>query len=289
MILVAGGDSDPNILCLLDDLKSRGENYYALLVGADSHPKVHWEIRKDRLMVNGRMLQPTAAFIRNDVFTNMADERPESAYRAYTWFGTIMGWIAAHPAVRSFNRRMSGNLHKPQVLRMAIEAGLAVPDTLITNDLAYLDKQKRELVIKPVNGGDYCQPLKPLLKDTPRKRGRAAAPAIVQDRLVPPEVRIYRIGNRFLSYSIISEQLDYRMSDDTRVEPLSKAPRGLVRGLRKLTTKLGLTFSAADFKTCPKSGRLLFLEVNSGPMFAAVNASDGGRLNAATISYLSRD
>jgi hypothetical protein len=60
-------------------------------------------------------------------------------------------------------------------------------------------------------------------------------------------------------------------------------------GRRTLTTKLGLTFSAADFKTCPRTGRFMFVEVNSGPMFAAFNASDGGRLNAATISCLTGD
>lgn len=286
MILVAGGDTDPNILCLLDDLRSRRVRHHALLVGANSHPAVRWDLGNDRLIVNGKVLKPTAAFIRSDVFTNLSDERPESAYRAYAWFGTIMGWIAAHPRIRSFNQRISGNLYKPQVLQMAFEAGLEIPHTLVTNDLAYLEQQNCELVIKPVNGGDYCQPLKPLLQSTPRKSGRAASPAIVQNRLVQPEVRVYRIGSRFLSYSIISDQLDYRMSNATRVEPLAKVPPGLVGGLRTLTNQLGLTFSAADFKTCPKTGRFLFLEVNSGPMFAAFNQADGGRLNAATISYL---
>lgn len=43
---------------------------------------------------------------------------------------------------------------------------------------------------------------------------------------------------------------------------------------------------AADFKACPRTGRLLFLEVNSGPMFSAFDAAGHGCLTAAMADWL---
>ena len=96
-----------------------------------------------------------------------------------------------------------------------------------------------------------------------------------------PKVKRMRSRNSLIFQIFLSVSINLFM-----VGSLAKAPLGLVGGLRTLTTKLGLTFSAADFKTCPKTERFLFLEVNSGPMFAAFNAADEGRLNAAIIGYL---
>jgi D-alanine-D-alanine ligase-like ATP-grasp enzyme len=42
-----------------------------------------------------------------------------------------------------------------------------------------------------------------------------------------------------------------------------------------------------DFKTDPGTGRLLFLEVNTGPMFAAFNHASNGKLCDAMIEQLS--
>ena len=51
---------------------------------------------------------------------------------------------------------------------------------------------KEERVLKPVNGGGYCEPLADVLERTRVKDGRVAAPAIVQHRLTPPEVSMIR-------------------------------------------------------------------------------------------------
>jgi hypothetical protein len=50
---------------------------------------------------------------------------------------------------------------------------------------------------------------------------------------------------------------------------------------------LRLDFGAADFKTCPKTGRFLFLEVNSSPMFAAFDAASDGAVSRAIAESLS--
>jgi D-alanine-D-alanine ligase-like ATP-grasp enzyme len=51
-------------------------------------------------------------------------------------------------------------------------------------------------------------------------------------------------------------------------------------------TRLGLDFGAADFKTDPDTGELIFLELNTSPMFAKFDLVSGGQLTAAIIQEL---
>ena len=117
------------------------------------------------------------------------------------------------------------------------------------------------------------------------KDGRTAAPAIVQQRLVPPELRLYVVGDRYFAFNVISPELDYRSTQNCRVEP-TEVPSALIAGFGALLARLGLDFAAADFKTCPDTGELLFLEVNNGPMFAAFDLATSGELCLAMIQTL---
>ncbi|HEX6099308.1 MAG TPA: hypothetical protein VF432_23540 [Thermoanaerobaculia bacterium] len=253
-----------------------------LLVGASAHPVLHWDLDTDALTVDGRPLAPRALFLRHDVFTNLQDGRPDSASRAYSWFTTLLAWAAAHPRVRLLNREHTAFVLKPQQLLAARDAGLAIPSTLVSNDAAALDALADDRIVKPVAGGDFTVPLAPVLAKAPRRGGAFAAPAIVQQRLVPPELRVYRIGERFVSFHVIADALDYRTVSNARVERV-RNDRRLVAGLRRLTDALRLDFGAADFKKDPASGRMLFLEVNSSPMFAAFDAASDGAISRAIV------
>jgi hypothetical protein len=82
-----------------------------------------------------------------------------------------------------------------------------------------------------------------------------------------------------------SEALDYRT--DPRVEVAAvPAPAALTAPLGRLMDGLGLDFGAADFKTCPETGRFLFLEVNSAPMFAGFDRVAAGALCDAIWDWL---
>lgn len=289
LILVAGGDQDPNLRALATTLETRGRNLLFLQVGASRHPWIHWHLDSDRLLLDGHEIRPRAAFLRYDVFSHQADGRRESAHRASAWYTAVAAWGAAHPEVRCLNRAgRFGEAQKPSVLYFAREAGLAVPDTLVSNHVAgFADfRPGHPKIAKPINGGGHCQRLDEALRDTEQRDGVAAAPAIVQPELVQPEYRVYRIGDAFLGFAVVSDELDYRVTQDCRVEVWDDVPAELVDGLRRLTDRLGLDFAAADFKTCPETGRLLFLEVNTGPMFAAFDRASDGAVTAAIASYL---
>lgn len=287
-VVVAGGDRDPNLRALLGRLEERGVEAIPILVGGSAaSPRLVWDVVEDRLELDGAVLDPVGVFVRHDVFTHLADRRPASSFRAMAWYAAVMGWARGRPGVSLFNRRLPGELLKPQQLRLAHELGMAIPATWVTNDMAWLGEHGtgRELVTKPVAGGDHCRELGPLLARTPQESGAAAAPALVQERLVAPDVRVYRVGERLLSFHIVSDVLDYRTSPRTRVEE-TEVPEEILRQVRALTDAVGLDFAAVDLKASPDTGELVFLEVNTGPMFAAFDGACDGRLCGAMIDFL---
>ncbi|HEY0051677.1 MAG TPA: hypothetical protein VGB68_20435, partial [Pyrinomonadaceae bacterium] len=209
--------------------------------------------------------------------------------RALAWHTTLGGWLGAHSEIRMFNRRNSRYVtNKPLVLNLARSFGLKIPDTVITNDFSYLAgfEKKRRLVVKPVNGGGYCQSFEEVRKRTELKQETAAAPAIVQNRLVAPEIRVYAVGKNHFAFKITSEELDYRAAQKCEIEYLENFSDKLTVGLEKLLDALGLDFAAADFKTCPESGELVFLEVNTSPMFTVFDSASKGSLSDSMIKFL---
>jgi glutathione synthase/RimK-type ligase-like ATP-grasp enzyme len=291
-LLVAGGDADPNLRSLLRRARERGLPVLELLAGADRTPALTWDVQADTLVVDGAEVRPAAGFMRYDVFHAMADRRAAVGFRAQAWYATLHGWLLAHRGVRMVNRGYAGQVSKPYMLSVAAACGLRIPRTLITNDLDALEgiPGAGEMIAKPVPGGGYTQRVGELLRDTERREGRAAAPAIVQQRLVAPEVRIYGVGGRFIPFRVISDQLDYRADDATRVEPLPLEGIGprLVGALSRLMERLGMEYGGADFKTDAATGELVFLEINSGPMFAAFDRASGGAVSDALLDWLTR-
>jgi hypothetical protein len=286
-LLIVGGDADPNITALLSAADRGGVSYQKLLVGKSSHPSLTWDVAADTLMLDGEPLECDAAFVRYDVFTALHDRQASSQYRALAWHTAVTGWLAAHPEIFIFNRRNLNQVtNKPLVLKLAQECGLAIPQTLITNDRERLASfLSDDSVVKPINGGGYCEPLAEVLERTPVKDGRVAAPAIVQQRLVPPEIRIYAIGSRYFAFNVISPELDYRSTQNCRVES-TEVPAKLAQRFGALLERLGLDFAAADFKTCPDTGELRFLEVNTGPMFVAFDRATNGELCDTMVETL---
>ena len=290
-ILVTGRDADPNLASLLAGLQNRGVTYETLLVGANTYPYVTWDVSTDVLSINGEGCHPRAIFIRHDMLTNPTAQQSGLGQRAASWFTTIMGWALAHPMVRILNRACGQHItNKLQVLIMARQVGLAIPSTRITNDAEFLTHEVKahELVVKPVNGGDYTRKLATVLRRAPVKEGSLASPAIVQEMLMSPEVRVYRINGRAFPYKLVSNALDYRSTSDCEVTSLevSDLPVGLIDKLALLMDLLQIDFGAADFKSSPQTGELKFLEMNKDPLFAAFDRVSNGRLSDAIIDFL---
>jgi hypothetical protein len=298
VLLIAGGEADFNVDSIVARMRERGLDGEVLRVGAGSNPGITWDFQRDRLTLDGREIHPRGVFLRYDVFSVLADRRPATQLRSQAWYITLHGWLLAHPGIRMMNRRYRGETNKAFMLDLARRTGLPIPFTLITNELDELERRAGEIgpmIAKPVPGGGYAQKVEDLLDKTERRDGRSAAPAFVQRRLVPPEVRVYGVGagdrRRFVAFRVESSELDYRVDDASRVVhlPIGEVDAASVAGLGRLMDALEMDYGAADFKADAETGELRFLEVNSGPMFSAFDAASGHAVSDAILDWLSAE
>ena len=278
--LIAGGATDPNLTALIAAFGRRGAAVQPVLVGAEV-PALAWQPIGGELVIDGVARTPRAMFLRHDVFGAGAE-------RAMAWTAALVGWLLAHPDVRTLNRGMWSSVNsKPAALVLAHQLGLSPPATLVTNDraaaLAFLDG--RDKIAKPVAGGDLARPLDDAIAMASRRDGPFAAPAILQERLVPPEIRVYVIGDATFAFEVKSRHLDYRAANDAQVVALDAVPGGIAGPMVQLARAMQLEFCAADFKTAA-DGSLRFLEVNTSPMFARFDQASGGRLCDALAAWL---
>ncbi len=285
-LLVAGGGLDPNLARLIE-IAERGQVPLCdIRHGQADSSAFSWHLNQGQPTLESQRLSATGAFIRFDVFGNMANANSGASQRASGWYQTLYGWLLSQRQIRLLNRdQVPAVGNKPAMLLEAHRLGLLVPDTWITNEAQQLATYSAgSAIAKPVAGGDFCYSLEEL-KSIPFRDGCAAMPAIVQNRLVAPEVRIYVVGDHEFAFEVRSQHLDYRVKQDAEVIPLATVPPE-VEPLRKLMADLQMDFGAADFKTDPDTQHLVFLELNSSPMFVRFDQTVEGKLCEAMIQTL---
>jgi glutathione synthase/RimK-type ligase-like ATP-grasp enzyme len=287
LLLIAGGLLDPNLQALTEAADALGAPWLDGRVPAGSSPPFHWDLslgERAPLPWGGNQV-PTGAFVRHDVFAAMADTRPAVSQRALGWSTCWQGWLLAHPQVRVFNADMSVVAHnKPAALMRARACGLRTPDTWVSNDVALLKARlDQPAIAKPVAGGGYCHTLEEAVADV--HAAYSAMPALIQPRLVAPELRVFVVGQQPMAFEVSSPSLDYRALQDAEVEPVP-VPEPEAQALLALMRELRMDFGAADFKTDPATGALVFLELNTSPMFARFDAACGGVLAACMVQHL---
>ena len=274
MILVAGGQLDPNMGALLRRILARGVAFRDLLVGPTLKPVLMLDL-DGRFELDGEAIEPSACFVRHDVFLSQKTGDPSDERAALNWYYAIRGWALSRPDVRLLNRGWKGaDAVKIEALVRAREAGLAVPETVVSN--ASEAGPAAGGIRKPVAGGALTQWLLPT--------DRLDYPHFLQPGLRRPELRIYRVGGNCFAFEIESPDLDYRERQDVRLAS-AEVPASLGTPLVTLCDRMGLDFAAADFMR-GDDGEWRFLEVNSQPMFAAFDKVVSGRLSDAIIDWL---
>jgi hypothetical protein len=291
-LLIAGGAGDPCLRLLAKCCSHRGVPYMELFHQGDREPSVGFDLRNGDWWIDGQSADIRAAFIRMDVFSAASLEDIETLPKSAGWFAWTLGVVSMFPDLRMFNRSMKSTAGlKLTDLMVARECGLAIPETLISNDaekIVRFSQQHDGAVAKPVNGGGYCKPLAEVFRVELAREGIMPIPAFIQEKLSYPEFRVYRIGKRFMAFKIESSRLDYRISSESTMEMVMHDVEPLAREMPLMSSMaemLGLDFCAFDLKT-GADGRLRFLEVNTGPMFAAHDSASGGRLTEMIIEEL---
>jgi len=286
MILVAGGELDFNLDALLRRLLRRRVKFARALLGAERIPRLAIDLDKDRLVLDGKSIRPTACFMRHDVFLAQTLQTVEANAAALNWYMAIKGWELAHDDVRGFNKRALNSDNKLSNLCLAMRHGLRVPRTLLTNEFAAARRALRgPLIEKPAAGGELTGHFGALTAKLAAGTAVGHYPRFVQPRLLRPELRVFRVGDELIGFSLRSPDLDYRAALRSRLKP-ARVPKALGDKFYAFCSAVGLDFAAADFMRDPRGGEHRFLEVNSQPMFAAFDAVCGGRLCDAIIDAL---
>ena len=275
MLLVAGGQLDPNIGALLRRCLARKVEFRDLLVGPGLTPSLTITL-DGGIALNDEPLSPNACFLRHDVFLAQSTNAPGDHRSALNWYNAVRDWALTQDRVRILNRRgRSADQGKYVALARARAAGLRIPDTVITTLAEPGSGDER--IRKPVAGGELTELLGEDLGPWPY-------PYFTQPRLRRPEMRIYRIGDSLLAFELLSDDLDYRLHHRVKIRPTA-VPPAVANGLITLCGELGLDFAAADFMLGDQD-EWTFLEVNSQPMFAAFDATLEGQLSDLLIDWL---
>lgn len=285
--LIAGGDGDPNLLRLSAACRDMGLPFQECFHGQGLSPAFTWDIASNAPIIHNVACRADAAFVRYDVFEGLNDPRQEIWMRAHAWYQAVNGWLLSNPCVRMLNRHQSTiALNKPAMLVAASRAGLRIPETKVTNQEELISQAATtDRVTKPISGGGYCYALSEVLDDICFRDHVASCPAFIQTRLSAPEVRIYVIGRSEFAFEMRSDAIDYRVNQDAEVIPLTAVP-SVIDELRTLMSSVSMDYGAADFKSDPQTGELVFLELNSSPMFARFDIETGGQIARAIVSSL---
>lgn len=162
---------------------------------------------------------------------------------------------------------------KPYQLRVAQEAGLETPLTLITNDP---EEAKQFVHQRGINKTVYkaFSATERNWRETRLLRSEELtlldnlrfAPVIFQEYIPARfDIRVTLVGDDIFAASIYSQEtaykVDYRMEMSSARIQVYNLPRDIVESLRNLMDKLGLIYGAIDMRLS-HDGRFVFLEIN---------------------------
>ena len=133
MLLIVGGDADPQLRRMIQRAVARDLPVQTILHGEGGRLLLEWDLESGALIADGKTIRPTGAFVRQDVFRFLQTNKQLDRDDARSWKVMLDGWLWSHPDIRLFNRAfaMKDAVNKPLALVWAKEAGLAVPQTCL--------------------------------------------------------------------------------------------------------------------------------------------------------------
>lgn len=220
-----------------------------------------------------------------------AGDTPEDRFVRDEWAEALEGFLAHVPEERWMNHpaRNARAAHKLEQLTRAKSLGLAVPDTLVTQDpdrlRAFHARHGGRVIAKPMAGGHVERPERERDSVVYTSRVRAedladltdlrACPTLFQ-RFVPKrcDVRITAVDGHLHAVELTarepdgSQRCDIRRNnmEDVAYRPVT-LPADVRAGVESLVASYGLRFAAVDMAVTP-DGEWVFFEVNPNGQWA---------------------
>jgi glutathione synthase/RimK-type ligase-like ATP-grasp enzyme len=190
------------------------------------------------------------------------------------------GCLVINPSAPS-----ASNFSKPLQLTVIRRAGLAIPETFISNNAAAVRRflsGNPDSVYKSISG----------VRSIVRRVSDAHyghmddvgwCPTLFQ-RVVPGiNYRAHVLGDEVFAVRLESDQLDYRYGDTTMAA--AELPADVAQKCRRLSSMLGLHFSGIDLMRTPDGAWYCF-EVNPSPGYSYFEQGGGQPISAALARFM---
>ena len=233
-----------------------------------------------------------AAYVRPvDTATACGTAATDPAFaRAMAADAALIAW-ADLAAAYTVNRpqAMAANNSKPYQLAQIARFGFAVPNTLVTTDVAAVRRFRERhgrVIYKSVSGvrsivsqlvDDECADV-------------ANCPTQFQEYIPGVDVRVHVVGDQILSVRVVSEADDYRYAFRSGCDvamDVIELPTDVAERCRIMAAAMELHLAGVDLRHTP-TGQWYCLEVNPSPGFSYYEAITGQPISAAVAGLLVR-
>lgn len=215
----------------------------------------------------------------------------ELAARARAWNETFNAWmeIAAQRVVNRPSATLS-NFSKPFQSQAIRASGLAVPETLVTNDpevVRSFQAKHPKVIYKSTSSMRSIVRL--LDEDAFRRLDRIRSlPTQFQEFIPGDNVRVHVAGKEVFGTRIVSEAVDYRYANRDGLPVVMESfalPEAVRARCIDLSCRLQLPFCGIDFKLTP-AGEYVCFEVNPSPAYSYYQKQTGVAISNALVRYL---
>ncbi len=178
--------------------------------------------------------------------------------------------------------------YKTHQLHVLSQAGLRIPQTLISNDpdavRAFCADHPEGVIFKPVAGGAHTQQVKPEDLTDERLKDLIHSPVQFQEMIDGVDIRVYLVGDQLFAAEIRAGTLDFRDNPEAQIVP-TDLPAEIQEQCRVLAKLFHYRFTGIDLRRTPV-GEFVFIEGNPSPMFVHFERSTGFPITDAIISLL---
>jgi hypothetical protein len=304
MIFLCGIPSETPLRLVADQLQLAGADVLMLNQRDFADCDVELEIKQGRIAGNLRVKDrayPLESF--RSIYTRMMDDRylpeledePEGSplrLQCRGFHDALIRWMEIAPQL-VINRiaAMSSNISKPYQTQLIRQHGLAIPETLITNDPArvrefyerhgkviYKSISAARSIVQTLTGADF-----------ERMEHIRWCPTQFQAFVEGTNVRVHVVGEEVFATAVNSDATDYRYAaqqsgKDAELREVELSDE-LSGQCVRLSQSMGLAFSGIDLKVT-SADEVFCFEVNPSPAFSYYELNTGQPIAAAVARCL---